>query len=278
MKARIGKAWHMFQRSKNQGGFSLIEMMVVILVLSIIMGAVFKSIYQTQKVSSSEQIKLDNTQQAREFIDQITSDLRNSGYPYKRNMSNGTVDPLSPNATPQNVFNSAYDPYNAPGLIYVDNGSLWFTGNVNGAAGNQAGTANVEVIRYDYSAAGTNCPCLRRTEFTRAGGDPLVDAQTIPAGSAPQLEIQGVQGGTSAADAIFAVYDTGGNRIPLPIDIDTAAGTIAGINSITVTLSVQSPNADYTGAFPVSTVISTISLWNQCSEALVNGQNPKFCQ
>ena len=266
------------QTSAKQAGFSLIEMMVVILVLMVIMGAVFLSINQTQKVSTSEQIKLDNTQQAREFIDQITSDLRNSGYPYKRNMSNGTVNPLSPNAAPQNVFNSAYDPNNAPGLIYVDNGSLWFTGNVSGVAGTQAGTANVEVIRYDYTAAGTNCPCLRRTEFPRAGGDPLVDAQTIPAGTPPQLEVQGVQGGTTAADAIFAVYDTGGNRITLPIDIDASAGTIAGINSITVTLSVRSQNADYTGAFPVSTVISTVSLWNQCSEALVNGQNPKFCQ
>ncbi|HTM38836.1 MAG TPA: type II secretion system protein [Terriglobales bacterium] len=278
MRTRIGKIPQVLQRCNKQGGFSLIEMMVVILVLSVIMGAVFLSINQAQKVSTSEQGKLDNTQQAREFIDQITSDLRNSGYPYKRNMSNGTVDPLSPNAAPQNVFNSAFDPYNAPGLIYVDNGSLWFTGNVNGVTGNQAGTANVEIIRYDYAATGTNCPCLRRTEFTRAGGDPLVDAQTIPAGAPPQLEIQGVQGGNTAADAIFAVYDTAGNRVTLPIDIDTAAGTIAGINSITVTMSVQSPNKDYTGAFPVSTVISTISLWNQCSEALVNGQNPKFCQ
>jgi prepilin-type N-terminal cleavage/methylation domain-containing protein len=278
MRTRIGKIPQVVQQYDKQGGFSLIEMMVVILVLSVIMGAVFISINQAQKASTSEQVKLDNTQQVREFIDQITSDLRNSGYPYKRNMSNGTVDPLSPNAAPQNVFNSAYDPYNAPGLIYVDNGSLWFTGNVNGVTGNQAGTANVEIIRYDYAATGTNCPCLRRTEFTRAGGDPLVDAQTIPAGAPPQLEIQGVQGGNTAADAIFAVYDTTGNRITLPIDIDTAAGTIAGINSITVTMSVRSPNPDYTGTFPVSTVISTVSLWNQCSEALVNGQNPKFCQ
>src|SRR6185369_5463733 len=193
MRTRIGKIPQVLQRCNKQGGFSLIEMMVVMLVLSVIMGAVFLSINQAQKVSTSEQGKLDNTQQAREFIDQITSDLRNSGYPYKRNMSNGTVDPLSPNAAPQNVFNSAFDPYNAPGLIYVDNGSLWFTGNVNGVTGNQAGTANVEIIRYDYAATGTNCPCLRRTEFTRAGGDPLVDAQTIPAGAPPQLEIQGVQ-------------------------------------------------------------------------------------
>ena len=267
--------------SRKQRGFSLLEMMTVIVVLSIIMAAVFKTINLTQQTSASEQVKLDNTQQAREFIDQISSDLRNSGYPYKRNMTLGIVDPQNPNAAPQNVFTSAYDPYNAPGLIYVNNGSLWFTGNVDGAASpTQAGTANVEMVRYDYVGAGggTNCPCLRRTEFPRNGGDPVTDAGTIPAGLAPQLEIQGVQNGTGAADAIFTVYDTAGNAIPLPIDFDNNAGIIAGINSISIVLTVKSPNRDYTGTYPTTTVVSSISLSNQCSEALVNGQNPAFCQ
>ena len=267
--------------SRNQRGFSLMEMMTVIVVLSVIMGAVFKSINLTQQTSASEQVKLDNTQQAREFIDQITSDLRNAGYPYKRNMTLGIVDPLSQNAAPQNVFTSAYDAYNAPGLIFVNNSSLWFTGNVDGAASaTQAGTANVDIVRYDYVGAGggTNCPCLRRTEFPRNGGDPVTDAGTIPAGLAPQLEIQGVQNGTGAADAIFTVYDTAGNAVALPIDFGNNAGTIAGINSISIVLTVKSANRDYTGTYPTTTVVSSVALSNECSEALVNGQNPAFCQ
>ena len=262
---------------KPELGFTLIEMMVVLLVLTIIMGSVFKSINVTQQTSTSQQIKLDLTQQAREFVDQITTDLRTSGYPYKRNMTLGTVNPNSPNAAPFNTFVSAYDPNNAPGLIYVDNSSLWFAGAVDGSNGAVVGTANVKIVRYDYVAAGTGCPCLRRTEFTRNGGDPLTDAQN-PGGAPAQLEIQGVQGGTTAADAIFTVYDATGNPIALPIDFDNNAATLASINSLKVSLRVQSKNKDFTGAQPVTTVVSSMALMNSCSEALLNGYTPPFCE
>src|SRR5205809_2391916 len=76
-----------------QKGFSLIEMMMVLAIMTIIMGSVFKSIDLTQRTSRSQQVKLDLTQQAREFVDQLTRDLRNAGYPHKRNMANGVADP-----------------------------------------------------------------------------------------------------------------------------------------------------------------------------------------
>jgi type II secretory pathway pseudopilin PulG len=264
--------------SSTAAGFSLLEMMIVVLVLMIIMGAVFKSINMTQQTSNSQQIKLDLTQQAREFVDQITTDLRNSGYPYKRNMTLGTVDPGSSQSSPYNTFTSAYDPNNAPGLIYVNNGQLWFAASMDGANGSSgAGSANVKIIRYDYAATGTNCPCLRRTEFTRSGGDPLTDAQN-PGAAPAQLEIQGVQGGTSASNAIFTVYDATGSAITLPIDFDNNASTLASINSIKINLTVQSANKDFTGGFPITTVQSSMALMNSCSEALLNGYTPPFCE
>lgn len=259
-------------------GFSLIEMMIVVFVLMIIMGAVFRSINLTQQTSTSQQIKMDLTQQAREFVDQITTDLRNSGYPYKRNMTLGTVDPSTTQAAPYNTFTSAYNQNNAPGLIYVNNGSLWFAASMDGSNGsNGAGSANVKIVRYDYAATGTNCPCLRRTEFSRAGGDPLTDAQNP--GTAPaQLEIQGVQGGTSASNAIFTVYDATGSAITLPIDFDNNASTLASINSIKINMTVVSPYKDFTGGYPVTTVQSSMALMNSCSEALLNGYTPPFCE
>lgn len=261
----------------RQRGFSLIEMLVVTFVITIIMGAVFKSINVTQQTSTSQQIKLDLTQQAREFVDQLTRDLRNSGYPYLRNMANGVVDANNANAAPFNVFTSAYDQFNAPGLIYVNNGALWFAGNLDGTSGAVVGTGNVKIVRYDYVAAGNNepnCPCLRRTEFTRAGGDPYTDASN-PGTALAQLEIQNVQNGSSAANPIFTVYDNTGNAITLPINFDSGS-TIAGVNSLKVILTVQSTQKDSTGAYPVTTVVSSISLTN-CSEALVNGQTPQYC-
>ena len=257
---------------KQQTGFSLIEMMVVLAIITLIMGSVFKAIDLTQQTSRTQQVKLDLTQQAREFVDQLTHDLRNAGFPTQRNMTSGIAD----GATGYNLV-SPTSPHNAPGLIYVDNGALWFAGNLDGTA-DTPGTASVKIVRYDYVAAGANqpnCPCLRRTEFKRSGGDPFADA-SAPGGATAQLEIQGVQNGTTAADAIFTVYDGGGNAIPLPINFDSGA-TIAGVNSLKVVLTVQSPQKDNTGAYPVTTVVSSIALSN-CSEALLNGATPPYCQ
>jgi prepilin-type N-terminal cleavage/methylation domain-containing protein len=265
----------LLHRVREHDGFSLIEMMVVLAIVTIIMGSVFKSIDLAQRTSRSQQVKLDLTQQAREFVDQLTRDLRNAGYPYQRNMANGTQDV----ANPAYNFVNASDPYNAPGLIYVDKGSLWFSGNLDGTAGAQAGTASVKIVRYDYVAAGAGqpgCPCLRRTEFVRNGGDPLADAQN-PGAAAAQLEIQGVQNGTTAADAIFTVYDDTGVAINLPIDFDNNATTLAGINSLKVVVTVQAAQQDNTGVRPVTTVVSSVAL-NNCSEAMGNGQTPQYCQ
>ncbi|SRR6266700_2755467 len=277
-KTRTSRASFMLESgvlpTRTQTGFSLIEMMIVLAIISIIMGSVFKSIDLTQRTSRSQQVKLDLTQESREFVDQLTRDLRNAGYPYRRNMTN-MVDPLNPAYN----FVSPTHPNNAPGLIYVNNTSLWFAGNVDGTANlNEAGTARVKIVRYDYIAAnaGQGCPCLRRTEFDRNGGDPLADANT-PGAAVPQLEIQGVQNGTTAADAIFTVYDDTGVALGLPIDFDNNATTIAGINSLKVVLTVQSQQKDSTGAFPITTVVSSVALTN-CSEALSNGQNPQYCQ
>src|SRR5437773_9641300 len=90
-------------RVRAQGGFSLIEMMVVLAIITIIMGSVFKAIDLTQQTSRSQDMKLDLTQQAREFVDQLTHDLRNAGYPYMRNMANGMVDSSNGNSAPFNL-------------------------------------------------------------------------------------------------------------------------------------------------------------------------------
>lgn len=247
-------------RFRLQDGFSLIETMIVVAVITIIMASVFKSINLTQQTSASQQVKLDLTQQTREFMDQLTRDLRSTGYPNWRNMDPNSAGIVTTN---QN---------NAPGLIKIDIGTLWFAGDVDGTekyvAGVPQGTALVKIIRYDLVPAGggPNCPCLRRTEFLRNGGDPVVDA-TNPGVAVAQLEIQNVQNGT-AADPIFTAYDpTTGAAVALPVDFTGNATTVAKINSLKVVLEVQSQYRDSTGAFPVSRVVSTIALSN-CSEAL----------
>lgn len=247
------------QARERARGFSLLETMVVMAVMTIIMGAVFRSIDLTQRTNSSEQVKLDLTQQAREFMDQLSRDLRNVGYPSSRNMWKGSLDSSG------NDMSSPQSYQNGAGLLYVDYRSLYIAGDVDGTA-NADGTAQVKIIKYTYVQDGPNCPCLRRTEYLRSG---YVDPYTDALGTAfqPQMEIQGVQNGTSWTDAIFTAYDsTTQQPILVAVDELNNGTTVAKINSMRVVLAVQSPYKDSTGAYPFIRVVSTVALHN-CTQA-----------
>ena len=57
-------------------GFSLIELMIVLVVLLIIAGAIFQVINLSTERSATEQTKLDMFQEAREFMDQMSRDRK----------------------------------------------------------------------------------------------------------------------------------------------------------------------------------------------------------
>ncbi|HVG91514.1 MAG TPA: type II secretion system protein, partial [Alphaproteobacteria bacterium] len=69
------------RKQAEQRGFTLIELMMVVLLLSIVVGAVFSQIERAQVRYRVEDQKVDLTQQEREFIDQFTRDLHQAGYP-----------------------------------------------------------------------------------------------------------------------------------------------------------------------------------------------------
>src|SRR5690349_13278576 len=66
---------------KSNTGFSLLELLIVVLLLSIVVGAIFSQIDRAQVRYRVEDQRLDLTQQERDFIDQFTRDLHQSGYP-----------------------------------------------------------------------------------------------------------------------------------------------------------------------------------------------------
>ena len=73
------------KKNTRQSGMSLIEVMIVLLMTSIITGAIFTQITQVQRRAGTEQVKLDLFQETRDFMDQISRDLHQAGYPSPRN-------------------------------------------------------------------------------------------------------------------------------------------------------------------------------------------------
>jgi prepilin-type N-terminal cleavage/methylation domain-containing protein len=224
-------------------GFSLLELMIVLVIFLSISAAIFQTINLTTQRSSTEQTKLDMFQEAREFMDQMSRDLRQAGYPSPRNM-----DPsLFTQAT---IIN---DLHAAAGLVQVDSGELWFEGDVDGSG-------MVSSVRYHLDTSTTgNCPCLRRSAVYKVNADPVT-------GQPPtyQVEVQGVQN-----TSIFSAFG-GGTSVGLPVTIGTASGTtIAGVDTVQATLSLQASTVDpQTGRYPTTTLVTTVRI-NNCSQAAI---------
>ena len=235
--------------SRPQAGFSLIEMMIVILVLSILMGAVFQQIANVQKRASTEQNKVDMFQEAREFMDQMQRDLHAAGYPNQRNYDTLLLS-----------TNGADDYRVAVGLVKVADGELWFEGDTDG-------TGQVQSVRYFLDSSGTGCPCLKRAQIGKQTGDPLT-GQNV---ATYQTEVQNVQNMDSSGTIttpVFYAYDVSGNPITLPVDFDANPATMAQIKTIRMRVIVQAKNPDLqTGLAPIATLNSMVNI-NNCSQAM----------
>ena len=71
----------------SQGGFTLIELMLSLVTLLVISGSAFQLMNLATQRSATEQTKLDLLQEGREFMDQMSRDLRQAGYPNPRNFA-----------------------------------------------------------------------------------------------------------------------------------------------------------------------------------------------
>src|SRR5262245_971145 len=140
---------HAINATNRKSGVSLLELMIVLCIGLIIAAAIFQVIVSFIRISSTEQAKLDIVQQAREFMDQMSRDLHEAGYPSPRNIAAAGVLTASP------ISN---DPHAAVGLVKIGSGELWFEGDVDGSG-------TVSVIHYLLDNSTTNnCPCLRRSQ------------------------------------------------------------------------------------------------------------------
>lgn len=270
-----------------QSGFTLVELMVVAAILLIVLAPIFNSIALMAKRSQTEEVKVDISQETREFVDEFERDIHQAGFPNCRMFYTGNA------CTSNASYTSAAI---AAGLVSVSSTRIIFEGDVDG-------DGVVDSIQYrivdssgNYPPTGT-CPCtIQRSQVVKvAGTSPLNQATTFsqelqnvvnsgqPAGGAVYgngLNISGstAWGATNTAYyasiatvkdfPVFTAYLQDGTSQALPLDISTASGqsTLPLIRSIRITINVlanQTTGTDLDSkARPFETLVGTGRLVN----------------
>lgn len=247
---------------RHQRGFTLIELLIVIAVLSVVTGGIFLQLNTAQERINTEQVKVDNFDEARDFVDQFFHDINQIGYPSQRMVS---FLPISLSLAQQNNLV-------AVGLVKIDQNAIWFEGDVDG-------TGVVQSVQYQINGSGNTggaaCTlCFQRSEVAKQTGSPL----TVPPQLAP---VWGTEVNDVITTPIFTYYQTDSTVVPvgsLPADISSNPTLIAKIKTIHISLSIQDPAVlDPKTRQPIQTVYEGEVSINNCSMA-VTGYQGNSCE
>jgi len=246
----------------RQRGFTLLELLLVLGILGLVTGAVFSQMGIAQQRMTTEGVKLDDFQEARDFVDQFFRDINQIGDPNTR-IADTTSLLFSPalNATAQTSTGLWVSPYIkdnrfAMGLVKVDNAQLRFEGSVNGIG-------TVQSVIYAVNGSGSCTLCLQRSQVDKITADPLT-------GQTPNW---GTEVNDVVSPVIFRYFLTDGTELTtFPVDYTTQAGAqqLANIKTIQINLTIRNPKVmdQKTGQPIESTFEGEVSL-NNCSMAAV---------
>ena len=238
------------QAGHGQKGFSLIEMMVVVLILGIISAGIFVQLDMAQQRAFSEQVKLDNFQEARDFVDQFFRDVNQIGYPNSR-----MVDTASVLWSPGLAAPLINDNRMAIGLVKIADNEIRFEGDMNGDGA-------VQSVIYMTNGSGSCTLCLQRSQVAKVTADPLTGQSSPNWGT----EVNDV-----LSNRIFSYFKADGTQVTgLPVDISTAGGPqiIASIKTIQVSLLIRNPAVlDPKTKQPIETTFEGEVSLNNCSMA-----------
>jgi prepilin-type N-terminal cleavage/methylation domain-containing protein len=139
-----------FSGRARQRGFSLMEMLIVIVIMFIVFAVVFKSADMFQQRGAAETEKVDSVQAARDFMDAVNRDIHDAGYPPL---------PVAANGATTCVGNVNL----ACGIVYYSPLKVQYEGDLDGT-----GTVYQVTLQVVPGANG-KCPCiLQRGVVTKA--------------------------------------------------------------------------------------------------------------
>jgi len=225
-------------------GYTLLELLIVLVILVTVTGAVFEQINAMQKKAGSAAMKLDMNQQAREFLDQTVRDLHMSGYPGPSMYSNPLLHPSQV----------------AAGLVRVSPTEILLEGDVN----NDGNVYSVDIAYVANDPNDPNCPCIRRSAQAKVDADSFSQPFNPNYTETQRVFPPGAGAGQSGED-LFAYYDQNGNVVPVGsgIDLHTAPDTIASIKTVKINLSLLTNQRDPASGGFISTSMSATSRLNQ---------------
>jgi type II secretory pathway pseudopilin PulG len=228
----------MKHRNRHERGSTLIELMITISILIVVTGAILSQMGTASQRIAAEQVKVDNFDEARDFVDQFFRDINQIGYP------NGHIVSFSPSINDSRV---------AVGLVKISATSVCFEGDINGSG-------VVQSVQYIINGSGNCTLCLQRSAVPKITANPLTGQSAADWGT----EVNDL-----TTPTIFTYFDTNGNQVnALPADIVNNPAVIASVKTIHISLTVQN-NAvlDPKTGQPIQTSFEGEVSLNNCSMA-----------
>jgi prepilin-type N-terminal cleavage/methylation domain-containing protein len=201
--------WAKIRRTGRDGGYTMVEMMVVVAILGIVLAAVQTTLIMAQKTVSGSGARVDQTSQAKAAIDSITKVLRTAVLPSQLN-GTGAVS-------------------TAAAFIQGTKTSVQFYANIN----NDANITGPSRVTYNIDAAGNLTETIQPPD-AHAVGDYNYTYCTPGAGCVVPTRILARH--VSTTQTLFTYYVKNGAAIT---DTTLTATDLASVDSVDVVVQVK---------------------------------------